>query len=183
MSHDPYSQPQPGAYPPPPAPQGAYPPPPPAPQGAYPPPPGPAPVAYPPAPYGAPYVAPIPAVLQGRVLAGWGVRVGASLIDGLFALTIVGYFVNFFLMGREGERNGQTLGKQVCNIRVVKEDGSPLTIGDAILRDFVIKGLLIGFVGGFFLWIPVLLNYLWPLWDERNQALHDKIASTYVLTG
>jgi uncharacterized RDD family membrane protein YckC len=180
MSHDPSQPPSPGAPPPPPAPEG--------PQGSPMPPPPPPPTGgYAPAPYaGAPaYGAPVPAVLQGRELSGWWLRVAASIIDGLFVVftLLIGFFVNFFLMGREGERNGQTLGKQLCNIRVIKEDGTPVTAGFAVLRDFVIEGLLFGTVGGFFFGIPTLVNYLWPLWDEKNQALHDKMASSYVVKG
>jgi uncharacterized RDD family membrane protein YckC len=29
--------------------------------------------------------------------------------------------------------------------------------------------------------VPTLLDGLWPLWDERNQALHDKVANTFVI--
>jgi uncharacterized RDD family membrane protein YckC len=174
MTHDPSQQPQPQPpAPPPPAPEG--------PQGA-PMPPPPAPGGYAPPPYAPAYGTPVPAVLQGRELAGWGIRLGAEIIDGLFTIftLLIGGIVNWFLMGREGERNGQTLGKQLCNIRVIKEDGTPVSTGFAILRDFVVKGLLFGWVGGFFL-IPWLLNYLWPLWDEKNQALHDKMVSSYVV--
>jgi uncharacterized RDD family membrane protein YckC len=123
----------------------------------------------------------LPPAVQGRALAGWWQRVGASLIDGIFSITIIGIFVNWFLMGRDGERNGMTLGKQVVGIRVVKADGSPVTVGFAVVREFVVKGLLFGTVGWFLFGIPGLLNYLWPLWDKPGQqALHDKIVSTYV---
>jgi len=27
----------------------------------------------------------------------------------------------------------------------------------------------------------LLLDYLWPLWDDKNQALHDKLARTNVV--
>src|SRR5262249_47153318 len=108
----------------------------------------------------------LPPAGQGRALAGWWQRVGAGLIDGIFSVTIIGYFVNWFLMGRQGERNGQTLGKQVVGIRVVKADGSPVSVGFGILRDFVVKGLLFGTLGFFLFGIPGLLNYLWPLWDK-----------------
>ena len=45
-----------------------------------------------------------------------------------------------------------------------------------------IPGLLgmvpfLGFLGGIF----SLLNVLWPLWDDKNQALHDKVAKTNVV--
>src|SRR5205085_8962000 len=96
-------------------------------------------------------------------------------------LTVIGYFVNWFLMGREGEKNGMSLGKQVLKIRVFKEDGTPVSVGFAILRNFVVRGLLFGIVGGFFLGLPGLLDLLWPPWDDRNQTLTDKIVSSYVL--
>ena len=185
MSHDPSQQPQPAA-PPPPAPQGAYPPPP-APQGAYPPAPGYAQQpaygqqpGYPPVPYA--YAAPLPKGLEGRELADWGVRCGARLLDTLFVILtlFIGAIVNWFLMAREGERNGMSLGKQVCNLRVVKEDGTPMTAGDAIVRQFVVKTLLFYVVGGFF-FFPWVADFLWPLGDDRNQALHDKMVSTYVV--
>ena len=190
MSHDPSQQPS-APPPPPPGPQGA-PVPPPGPQGSpyeqpqgspYGQPQG----GYAPAPYaGAPsygYGPALPPALQGLELSGWWPRVGASLLDGVFITFSIGimFFVNWFLMGREGEKNGMTLGKQIVGIRVVKEDGQPVTVGFAVLREFVVRTLLFGIVGWFFLGIPGLLDVLWPLWDDKNQALHDKMVSSYVV--
>ena len=53
----------------------------------------------------------------------------------------------------------------------------------ALMREFVIKGLLFGTVGGWFLGIPTLLDYLWPLWDDENRCLHDMVAKTHVVRG
>ncbi len=37
-------------------------------------------------------------------------------------------------------------------------------------------------IGGLFtILILPLLNYLWPLWDKKNEALHDKMCSTRVV--
>ena len=159
-------------------PQGPPPPPPPA-QG-YPPPPAP---GYAPAPYG---MAPgLPPALAGRELASWGQRAGAfglDLVMTLLTLGIVGV-VNWFMLGREGENNGQTLGHQFMNIRAVKEDGTPFSMGDSVMRELVVKGLLFGFLGALSCGIASLLDYLWPLWDEKNQALHDKLLSQYVVQG
>jgi uncharacterized RDD family membrane protein YckC len=126
--------------------------------------------------------------------------VGAALLDGLIvgvpiaAIAVavepaLGILLGFvasltyypLLMMRQGEANGQTLGKQVTGIRVVQESGEPFTYGPAALREFAIKNLLFGTVGGFFLAIPTLLDYLWPLWDDENRALHDMLASTRVV--
>jgi uncharacterized RDD family membrane protein YckC len=143
----------------------------------------------------------------GHVLASWGSRVVAVLLDLAFILagfvpgvvllaagsdvagglalaaaaiwSWLGYAAVFMMRG--GRRNGQTPGKQMVGIRVVRERGEPVGYGFALLREFVVKGLLIGTVGSLFLYIPILLDYLWPLWDEQNRALHDMVASTRVV--
>jgi uncharacterized RDD family membrane protein YckC len=140
---------------------------------------------YAPAPYAPayPYAPQMPAVLQGRQLAGWWSRVGATLLDSLFIIftLFIGFFVNWFLMARDGEKNGMTLGKQIVGQRVIREDGMPVDIGFAIVREFVVRFLLLNLVGGFFFGLPGFLDLLWPLWDDKNQALHDKIVKSYVV--
>jgi uncharacterized RDD family membrane protein YckC len=84
-------------------------------------------------------------------------------------------------MSREGRYNGQTFGKQVTGCRVVRNDGTPFDFGSAALREIVIKGLLFGAVGGSFGGVALLLDWLWPLWDDENRALHDMIAGTHVI--
>ena len=124
-----------------------------------------------------------PAVLQGRELAGWGARAGAWLIDVVIyvlGLLIFAFILQCYLMARENEKNGMTLGKQAMGITVIREDGARWEFGTALLREFVIKFLLFYVVGGTFL-IAWLVDYLWPLWDERKQALHDKLATSYVV--
>ncbi len=141
-----------------------------------------------------------PGTWRGRTLARWWQRFGAALLDGLivgvpigaiaiavepalgFLLGLVAALTYYpLLMMRKGEANGQTLGKQIVGIRVVLESGEPFTYGTGALREFAIKNLLFGTVGGFLLGIPTLLNYLWPLWDDENRALHDMLASTRVV--
>ena len=115
--------------------------------------------------------------------AGAGAVIGVLLY--FIVLPLAGVFVAIvyggLLMKRAGQQNGQTWGKQFLNIRVVRSDGQPFTFGSAVLREAVIKGLLFGVVGGFFFGIPTLLNFLWPLWDDENRALHDMLASTRVV--
>jgi uncharacterized RDD family membrane protein YckC len=81
------------------------------------------------------------------------------------------------LESRKGAHNGQTLGKQATGIRIVRDDGQRVTFGRALLREGVGKQLL----GIITLYIYLVVDYLWPLWDRENQALHDKIASTHVV--
>src|SRR6476660_5713995 len=81
------------------------------------------------------------------------------------------------LESRKGAHNGQTLGKQATGIRIVRDDGRQMTFGRALLREGVGKYLLAIIT----LYIYLVVDYLWPLWDGENQALHDKIASTHVV--
>lgn len=85
------------------------------------------------------------------------------------------------LMRREGEHNGQTWGKQVVGIRVIRDSGQPFDFGSAALREIVLKNLAVGIASSIIPLIPWLLNYLWPLWDDQNRALHDMAVSTHVV--
>jgi uncharacterized RDD family membrane protein YckC len=77
--------------------------------------------------------------------------------------------------------NGKTLGRMAMNIRVVRTSGAPITFGFAMLREVVVKAFLFWFISGFTLGLASLADYLWPLWDEENRALHDFIVSTRVV--
>jgi uncharacterized RDD family membrane protein YckC len=101
----------------------------------------------------------------------------------VFGLAIVALYIAYggYFMARDGERNGQTLGKQIVGIRAIRDNGQPFDLGSGILREFVVKNLLFGFVGGFFFSIPTLLNYLWPLWDDTDRCLHDMVVSSHVV--
>jgi uncharacterized RDD family membrane protein YckC len=75
--------------------------------------------------------------------------------------------------------NGQTLGRIAVGIRVVRPDGRPIDFGFAMLREVVVKWLLFGLaLGSVTGGIATLIDYLWPLWDEENRALHDLIVNT-----
>jgi uncharacterized RDD family membrane protein YckC len=138
--------------------------------------------------------------------ASWGSRVGAYLLDVLviavpligivvvalaagnpddendsswavvgiaYLGTIVVPFVYFTLM--HGRESGQTLGKKWVGIRVVDgSSGTSIGYGRAFGR------YAITFVFSIFI-IPLLLDYLWPLWDQKNQALHDKVVGSVVV--
>ena len=62
----------------------------------------------------------------------------------------------------------------------VTEDGSELTAGRIFLREVVLKYTLFFWIGAWLV-LPLLLDYLWPLWDKRGRALHDLIARTRVV--
>ncbi len=80
-------------------------------------------------------------------------------------------------------RRGQTPGKQVVGIRVIKDDGSPSGWGYTFLREFVIKFVLLGILSQLTMGVAWLIDYLWPLWDreKKMQTLHDKLLGTIVV--
>jgi uncharacterized RDD family membrane protein YckC len=85
------------------------------------------------------------------------------------------------LLARKDRHNGQTLGKQVVGIRVRRADGLDMTLGTAVLREVAMKHLAFGLGGVLLLWVPLLANCSWPLWDLKRRALHDIGAATVVL--
>ena len=97
------------------------------------------------------------------------------------ALSVV--FVGYIIWWLFALRRGQTPGKQIVGIRVIRDDGSPSGWGYTFLREFVIKFLLVGFLTEATFGIARLVDYLWPLWDraEKMQTLHDKLLGTIVV--
>jgi uncharacterized RDD family membrane protein YckC len=117
---------------------------------------------------------------------------GVALGIGILVALVLGILYGPFFMQREGEHNGQTLGKQWLGIRVVKVSGERVGWGLAFVREFVLKGLALSVASSvasgltFFLLgiggiAPYLADYLWPLWDDQNRAIHDMVAETRVV--
>jgi len=62
---------------------------------------------------------------------------------------------------------------------VVRANGRPITFGYATVREVLVKWLLIGVIAGSFTFgLAALVDYLWPLWDEENRALHDFVVDS-----
>jgi uncharacterized RDD family membrane protein YckC len=82
---------------------------------------------------------------------------------GIYLLVSVGYNIGFWLL------SGQTPGKQVLGVRVMRTDGTRLRLGNALLRQ-------VGY------WISAIfyLGFLWILFDNKRQGFHDKLAGTIV---
>jgi uncharacterized RDD family membrane protein YckC len=74
-----------------------------------------------------------------------------------------------------GRERGQTLGKRLLGIRVIGDDFRPIGYGRAFGR------FLMSWVMWLACYLPGILDSLWPLWDQKNQALHDKVASSIVV--
>jgi uncharacterized RDD family membrane protein YckC len=141
----------------------------------------------------------------GRQLSGWWRRAGAYVVDTVITvfgisviflvafvlaavipsdaiagiLAIIGVvaaiaFPIWYFTYFHGNEQGQTIGKRAFGIRVRgDETGGPIGYGRAFGR----YAITVAF--GFF-FFPVILDYLWPLWDGKNQTLHDKVVGSVV---
>jgi uncharacterized RDD family membrane protein YckC len=98
----------------------------------------------------------------------------SALGIGLLVVGYLGVFVfaiwNFVV--RQGKK-GQTLGKTWLHIKVVREANGDVPGVWLALGRYLLQGILTT--------ITLYLNVLWPLWDAKNQTLHDKVCSTVVI--
>jgi uncharacterized RDD family membrane protein YckC len=120
-------------------------------------------------------------VIVVAIAAGSDTGAIVTGILGFLAYLVVAFIYAPVLMSRDGQNNGQTWGKQMLSIRVVRDNGEAMGFGWAALREIAVKGLAVGIASSIIPVIPWLLNYLWPLWDDQNRALHDMIVSTHVV--
>jgi uncharacterized RDD family membrane protein YckC len=99
--------------------------------------------------------------------------VGALVAVGVFSLVALLYAPA--MMART---DGRTLGRMAMNIRVIRTSGERVSFGFALVREVLVKSLLVGVIASATFGLAWLLDILWPLWDEENRALHDFVVST-----
>lgn len=121
----------------------------------------------------------------GPPLASWGLRVAGYLIDLVISVVVSLLFlavsevlynlvglVIFLLFGYLTGTTGQTPGRRLVGIKVLR------------MQDGQVLGPVLGIARGFchiLDSIPLLLGFLWPLWDKKNQTFADKIVSSVVI--
>lgn len=103
-------------------------------------------------------------ILQGRIREGntLPVLTGYGLLQ---ALLVFAYFVVFTGI------NGQTPGKKIMGIQVLKDSGAPMDLASAMIRVFPGYALSAATLG---------LGFWMALIDPHRKALHDKMAGTRV---
>jgi uncharacterized RDD family membrane protein YckC len=132
--------------------------------------------------------------------ASWGRRAAALIIDNILLIIPAGGFFALVYVPNETVsviaavlaiffwivfpfiyytyfhgKTGQTPGKRWLGIRVEHADrGGPIGYGPAFGR----YGMV--FVFSIFT-LPLVLDYLFPLWDSKKQSLHDKVVSSIVV--
>lgn len=148
---------------------------------------------------------PFPSTLPGRP-AEFGSRAIALIIDSAIALAIyVAAFVVAAVLGAVSEplgavafvlvvlgmvgftvwnhvilqgSTGQTLGKRRQRIKLVADStGQPVGVGMTLVR-YLVATALSSFTCG----VGGILDYLWPLWDDDNKRLTDKVLKFSVIT-
>jgi uncharacterized RDD family membrane protein YckC len=100
-------------------------------------------------------------------------RIGRTVVLVVLGLVLLatGVFVHWNYCVRQG-RTGQSLGKRVLGIRLVRaRDGRPVGVALALAR-----ALLHGIDA-----MPLLLGYLRPLWHSRRQTFTDSLLDTVVV--
>ncbi len=134
-------------------------------------------------------------VVGERVYAGFWIRFGAKIVDGIIlqvAARILGLFVGLAMKGTESVvyvaaamglilnaayviyftgKYGATPGKMACKIEVIRPDGSPMTFGRATGRYFaeLLSSLTLG------------IGFIMAAFDDEKRALHDRVADTRVV--
>jgi len=76
----------------------------------------------------------------------------------------VAYYIGFWLAA------GQTPGKRIMGVRIVRTDGRRVKLGN-VVRHFV----------GYWLSGILFLGFLWILVDNQRQAWHDSLSGTIVI--
>jgi len=120
----------------------------------------------------------IPATIVGGILsalAGGMTSSTGEMNGGALALfyiiffgASIGYYVYFWT-----QRDGQTIMNKALNIKVVRMDGSPITVGTGVVRwiGYLVNDIIFG--------IPV--GFIWAAFDANKQGWHDKLAGTIVV--
>jgi uncharacterized RDD family membrane protein YckC len=146
------------------------------------------------------YAPPTHALIGAFEQAGFGLRYGAWMFD--FLITLIAIMVFTFIVTAVSHRsvvgsnrdllivagltlllfvanfvalagsNGQSAGMRILGIYIVRVDGRPFTLKDAVMRHLVGYPLSM---------LAFFLGFLWILWDPRQQGWHDKIARTIVV--
>jgi len=91
-----------------------------------------------------------------------------------FLCLIAGLAVWLIMTFRNVVENGQSIAKKIIGIKVVRSDGSPVSLGRLILLRNVVN-MALGFIP-----VYAMIDALF-IFSESRQCLHDKIADTIVI--
>lgn len=110
-------------------------------------------------------------IIDGVLLNIIGGVIGAVIGDQILGIGlsfIIGVLYNWYFWTRN---NGQTPGKMLLGIRVVKAGGGSIGDLEAVIR----------YIGYYINTFLAFIGWLWAIIDDENQGFHDKIAGTKVV--
>lgn len=80
---------------------------------------------------------------------------------GYLLLLVGGYFVFFWI-------RGETLGMKSWHVRIIADDGSPVSSRAAVVRA----------IASVVSWLPCGAGFLWSVFDAQGLAWHDRLSGT-----
>jgi uncharacterized RDD family membrane protein YckC len=106
---------------------------------------------------------------------GQGFSTGATALLGVFGLAVAAFVVYQIVMLH---RYGQTLGKKLVGVRIVRQDGSRASLGRLLGLRYIVPGVIgaIPLLGPLFSLIDPLF-----IFGEEKRCLHDLLADTIVV--
>jgi len=112
------------------------------------------------------------AVVGGMFATFIGAAAGSSELGSSLMLMAIAVIAGGYFLFLEGVWDGQTLGKKLLGIKVVKEDGGECDITASVLRNVfrIIDALLYYAVG-----------FIFMASSDKRQRLGDRIAGTVVV--
>lgn len=114
-------------------------------------------------------------IFLGALAVGVTVSVSKVFTIWVMALTILGIFLVFdgYYVFFETIWSGQTPGKRMCGLRVMRDDGFPLDFRAALIRNVM---RIVDFLPGFY-----MLAACCVMWGRDHRRLGDMVAGTLVV--
>jgi uncharacterized RDD family membrane protein YckC len=122
---------------------------------------------------GAMVYSPLLLIAAGGASGAEGRTADALAVAGI-GLALVGFVAWVWLTIRYVRQNGQTIGKKILGIKVVRADGSPISLG----RIFWLRNVVNALISVIPLYVLVDVLFIF---GESRQCLHDKLADTIVI--
>lgn len=106
---------------------------------------------------------------SNKVASSFMLQLGITLVSAVIYLLINGYFLM---------QNGQSIGKKILGIKIVRTDGSKADLARIALRRFLPVQLvsLVPYTGGLLSIVDALF-----IFRKSNKCLHDDLADTIVV--
>jgi len=94
--------------------------------------------------------------------------IGAGSEGSHLGLQIYAVLAPLVFFGWFWTHGGQTLGMRAWRLRLLSNDGSPVTLAQSLIR----------YIGAMVSMLALGLGYLWILFDRRGLAWHDRLSNT-----